>query len=174
RLSLLNRVSVALGQSLDSEDILEIALREIAQVLNVEQAFGLMFERDLQIGRVVVEHPRGDKPPDHVIDLRTSATYQYIRRTVKTLMIEDITQAGPELEDVVRELAPRLVSSYVLIPMAIGGQVIGAFELVDYLGPRYYDPEQTDLGRIIANQAAIAIQNTSLLEQTLVRSRELE
>src|SRR5690606_5340906 len=33
---------------------------------------------------------------------------------------------------------------------------------------------QTDLGRIIANQAAIAIQNTSLLEQTLVRSRELE
>src|SRR5690606_9567323 len=86
RLSLLNRVSVALGQSLDSEDILEIALREIAQVLNVEQAFGLMFERDLQIGRVVVEHPRGDKPPDNVIDLRTSATYQYIRRTVKTLM----------------------------------------------------------------------------------------
>jgi PAS domain S-box-containing protein len=174
RLSLLNRVSVALGQSLDSEDILEIALREIAQVLNVEQAFGLMFERDLQVGRVVVEHPRGDKPPDHVIDLRTSATYQYIRRTVKTLMIEDMTQAGPELEDVVRELAPRLVSSYVLIPMAIGGQVIGAFEMVDYLGPRYYDPEQIDLGRIIANQAAIAIQNTSLLEQTLVRSRELE
>jgi PAS domain S-box-containing protein len=174
RLSLLNRVSVALGQSLDSEDILEIALREIAQVLNVEQAFGLMFERDLQIGRVVVEHPRGDKPPDHVIDLRSSATYQYIRRTVKTLMIEDVSQAGLELEDVTRELAPRMVSSYVLIPMAIGGQVIGAFELVDYLGPRYFDPEQTDLGRIIANQAAIAIQNTSLLEQTLVRSRELE
>jgi PAS domain S-box-containing protein len=174
RLSLLNRVSVALGQSLDSEDILEIALREIAQVLNVDQAFGLMFERDLQIGRVVVEHPRGDRPPDKVIDLRTSATYQYIRRTVKSLVIEDLNEAGPELNDVVRELAPRMVASYVLIPMAIGGQVIGAFEMVDYGSPRSYDPEQTDLGRIIANQAAIAIQNTSLLEQTLVRSRELE
>ncbi len=174
RLSLLNRVSVALGQSLDSEDILEIALREIAQVLNVEQAFGLMFERDLQIGRVVVEHPRGDKPPDKVIDLRSSPTYQHIRRTVKSLMIEDINNTSPELADVVRELAPRMVTAYVIIPMAIGGQVIGAFELVDYLGPRTFDPEQTDLGRIIANQAAIAIQNTSLLEQTLVRSRELE
>ena len=68
RLSLLNRVSVALGQSLDSEDILEIALREISQVLHIEQGYGLMFERDLQVGRVVVEHPRGDKPPDTVID----------------------------------------------------------------------------------------------------------
>ncbi len=174
RLSLLNRVSVALGQSLDSEDILEIALREIAQVLNVDQAFGLMFERDMQIGRVVVEHPRGDKPPDKVFDLRMSATYQHIRRTVKTLLIEDVTEAPPELADIVRELAPRIVSAYILIPMAIGGQVIGAFELVDYGGPRSFDPEQTDLGRIIANQAAIAIQNTSLLEQTLVRSRELE
>ncbi|MBZ0299855.1 MAG: GAF domain-containing protein [Anaerolineae bacterium] len=174
RLSLLNRVSVALGQSLDSEDILEIALREIAHVLSMEQAFGLMFERDLQIGRVVVEHPRGDKPPDKVIDLRSSPTYHHIRRTVKTLMIQDITEAPPELADVVRELAPRMISAYVLIPMAIGGQVIGAFEMVDYGGPRTFDPEQTDLGRIIANQAAIAIQNTSLLEQTLVRSRELE
>lgn len=174
RLSLLNRVSVALGQSLDSEDILEIALREIAQVLNADQAFGLMFERDMQIGRVVVEHPRGDKPPDKVFDLRTSATYQHIRRTVKTLMIEDVTEAPPEIADIVRELTPRMISAYVLIPMAIGGQVIGAFEMADYGGPRTFDPEQTDLGRIIANQAAIAIQNTSLLEQTLVRSRELE
>jgi PAS domain S-box-containing protein len=91
RLSLLNRVSVSLGQSLDSEDILEIALREIAQVLRVEQAFGLMFERDLQVGRVVVEHPRGDRPPDQLIDLKDSATYQYIRRTVKSLIIDDIT-----------------------------------------------------------------------------------
>ncbi len=174
RLSLLNRVSVSLGQSLDSEDILEIALREIAQVLRVEQAFGLMFERDLQLGRVVVEHPRGDRPPDQMIDLSESATYKYIRRMVKSLIIDDIQAVDPELMEIAQELAPRLISSYVLIPMAIGGQVIGAFELVNYNQSSDFDPEQTDLGRIIANQAAIAIQNTSLLEQTLVRSRELE
>ena len=175
RLSLLNRVSVALGQSLDSEDILEIALREIAQVLHVDHAFGLMFERDLQLGRVVVEHPRGDSPPDQIFDLRTSAMYQYIRRTVKSLIIEDLKQVEDEdLNDILAELAPRLASAYVLIPMAIGGQVIGAFELLMYEGRFHFDHEQTDLGRIIANQAAIAIQNTSLLEQTLVRSRELE
>ncbi len=175
RLSLLNRVSVALGQSLDSEDILEIALREIAQVLHMDHAFGLMYERDLQLGRVVVEHPRGDQPPDEIIDLNSSATYQYVRRTVKSIVIEDVkNNEDEELTDVLRELAPRLAMSYVLIPMAIGGQVIGAFELLSYDARTELDHEQTDLGRIIANQAAIAIQNTSLLEQTLVRSRELE
>ncbi len=173
RLSLLNRVSVALGQSLDSEDILEIALREIAQVLTVEHARALIFERDLQIGRVRVEHPRGDSPPDEVLDLKQSAVYQHIRRTVSSVVIPDVAQME-ELEDIRQELLPRGLQSYIMIPMAIGGQVIGAFELGMYSQTRRFDPEQTDLGRIIANQAAIAIQNTSLLEQTLVRTRELE
>jgi PAS domain S-box-containing protein len=173
RLSLLNRVSVALVQSLDSEDILEIALREISQVLQVERARALIFERDVQMGRVVVEHPRGDTPPDQIIDLKDSPSYQQIRRTVKSLIIDDLVNLQG-MDEIKNELAPRKITAYALIPMAIGGQVIGAFELEMLSTARRFNPEQTDLGRIIANQAAIAIQNTSLLEQTLVRSRELE
>jgi PAS domain S-box-containing protein len=173
RLSLLNRVSVALVQSLDSEDILEIALREISQVLQVEHARALIFERDVQLGRVVVEHPRGDTPPDQIIDLKDSPAYQQIRRTVKSLVIDDLVNLQG-MDEVKNELSPRDITAYALIPMAIGGQVIGAFELEMFSTARRFNPEQTDLGRIIANQAAIAIQNTSLLEQTLVRSRELE
>ncbi len=173
RLSLLNRVSVALGQSLDNEDILEIALREIAQILAVEHARALVFERDLQIGRVRVEYPRGDTPPDEIIDLKQSAVYQHIRRTVAAIAIPDVASME-ELEEVQQELLPRGLQAYVMIPMAIGGQVIGAFELGIYSSPHRFDLEQIDLARIIANQAAIAIQNTSLLEQTLVRTRELE
>ncbi len=173
RLSLLNRVSVALVQSLDSEDILEIALREISQVLQVEHARALIFERDVQMGRVVVEHPRGDTPPDQIIDLKDSPSYQQIRRTVKSLIIDDMVNLQG-MDEIKNELAPRKITAYALIPMAIGGQVIGAFELEMLSTARRFNPEQTDLGRIIANQAAIAIQNTSLLEQTLVRSRELE
>lgn len=172
RLSLLNRVSVALVQSLDSEDILEIGLREIAQTLGVERSRALMFERDLQVARVVVELPRGDTPPDRIISLKESQVFDYIRRSVKALVVEDLNALADE--DILRELTPRAVTAYVLIPMAIGGQVIGAFEFEVFDGPRRFDLEQIDLGRIIANQAAIAIQNTTLLETTLVRSRELE
>ncbi len=172
RLSLLNRVSVALVQSLDSEDILEIGLREIAQTLGVERSRALMFEREQQIARVVVELPRGDTPPDRAISLKESQVFDHIRRSVKALVVEDLSALTDE--NLLRELTPRAITAYVLIPMAIGGQVIGAFEFEVYDGPRHFDPEQIDLGRIIANQAAIAMQNTTLLETTLVRSRELE
>jgi len=172
RLSLLNRVSVALVQSLDSEDILEIGLREIAQTLGVERSRALMFERDLQLARVVVELPRGDTPPDRVINLNECCAFESIRRSAKPLVVDDLNAL--EDDKLLRELTPRAVTAYVLIPMAIGGQVIGAFEFEVYGGPRRFDPEQIDLGFIIANQAAIAIQNTTLLETTLVRSRELE
>ncbi|MBZ0293833.1 MAG: GAF domain-containing protein, partial [Anaerolineae bacterium] len=173
RLSLLNRVSVSLGQSLDSEDILEIALREIAQVLNVEKSRGLVFDRDAQVARVIVENPRGDAPPDERVDLKSSPAYDYIRHHVQSLVISDMQ--NDEIDPAVRaELEPRGMRAYVLIPMAIGGQVIGAFENYVNFVPRRFDLEQLDLGRIIANQAAIAIQNTNLLEQTLARSFELE
>ena len=61
RLSLLNRVSTKLAQSLDVENIFEVALQETAKALDVEFARALMFED--QLGSVVVDYPRGDAPP---------------------------------------------------------------------------------------------------------------
>ncbi|MBI5671566.1 MAG: GAF domain-containing protein [Chloroflexi bacterium] len=173
RLSLLNRVSVALAQSLDSENILEIALREIAGVMGVEQGRALLFERELQIGRVIVKHPRGDAPPEEFVNLIESAIYQQMRRTTEPIVYEDVNGLTRD-DPVVMELGPRGITAFVVIPMTVGGQVIGTFELEVLDGPRRFASEQMELGQIIANQAAIAVQNTNLLEQTLVRTRELE
>jgi PAS domain S-box-containing protein len=173
RLTLLNRVSISLAQSLDSENILEIGLREISQALKIGHARALVFERDVQIARVIVVHPRGDTPPDEIINLNDSAIFQAIRRTASALIYEDVELMAAS-DPVAQELKPRGVKAYVMIPMTVGGQVIGAYEMEVYDGPRRFNAEQVDLGLIIANQSAIAVQNTSLLEQTLVRTRELE
>lgn len=173
RLSLLNRVSVALAQSLDSENILEIALREIAQNLQVNTARALVFDRDVHIGRVIVKYPRGDEPPDETVNLLESPTFRTIRRTATPLIYDDI-RALNKTDAIRLELSPRNIRAYILIPMTVGGQVIGAFELEVQDTPRSFTPEQIDLGLIIANQAAIAVQNTNLLETTLLRTRELE
>ena len=80
-----------------------------------------------------------------------------------------------EADDPIRkEMEGRDLTAMVMIPMTVGGQVIGAFDLEVTTTPRPFTPEQIDLGLIIANQAAIAVQNTNLLEQTLIRTRELE
>ncbi|NWG18347.1 MAG: GAF domain-containing protein [Chloroflexi bacterium] len=173
RLSLLNRVSVSLAQSLDSENILEIALREIAGVLNVQQARALAFDRELQVGRVIVKYPRGDAPPDEFINLTQSAVYQPMRRLTEPIIYDDLERFTRD-DPVLMELSPRGITAFVVIPMTVGGQAIGTFEMEVYDGKREFSPEQIELAQIISNQAAIAVQNTNLLEQTLVRTRELE
>ncbi len=173
RLGLLNRVSVSLAQSLDSENILEIALSEIASAMSVDHARAMIFERGLMIGRVVMEYPRGDVPPDELINLLNNPLYQELRRNAAPIIINDVVQL-PETDPMREELHRRNLSAFVMVPMTVAGQVIGAFDMEIFSGARYFTPEQIDLSLIIANQAAIAVQNTNLLEQTLVRTRELE
>ncbi len=172
RLSLLNRVSMSLAQSLDIENILEVSLREVAGVLGIENARAFIFERDTNLARAIVEMPRGDSPPEVVVEVDKAPIMQRIWRRPQTIIVEnvdDISDAELELE-----LLKKGVSAYLLIPMSIGGQTSGVFELEAFNGARKFEPEKVDLAVIIASQAAIHILNASLLEQTLVRTRELE
>ncbi len=172
RLSLLNRVSVALAQSLDNENILEVALREISGSLDIQEAKAYLFERETNVVRLIVEHPRGDLPPHEVHDLKTHVIFGRISRSGKPIVIEDIRQYDDK--PVCDELQSRGLVGYLAIPMTVGGQASGVFELEIRDTPRKFDPEKLDLALIIANQAAIAVLNANLLEQTLVRTRELE
>ncbi len=173
RLSLLNRVSMRLAQSLDTENILEIALTEIATTLNGEKARAYFFERDNKVGRVVVELPRGDYPPSSSIDLENVATITQIVKSAKPVIIPDVAALPPD-HFAFSELVPTDMTSYALLPMTVGGQVTGAFELEFYQTPIITDAEKMELAMIIANQAAIAVMNANLLEQSLARTRELE
>ncbi|HUN08496.1 MAG TPA: GAF domain-containing protein [Aggregatilineales bacterium] len=173
RLSLINRVSVALAQSLDSENILEIGLKEIGQSLDMHHAQAWIFDRDANVARAIVTLPRGDAPPDEVIPLRDSSLFMRLRASSQPIIVEDVTRLEQD-DPVSGALTGRELHAFALIPMIVGGQVIGAFELMDDNLSRQFRPEQIELALIIANQAAIAVQNTNLFEQTLIRSRELE
>ncbi|MEO8397292.1 MAG: GAF domain-containing protein, partial [Chloroflexota bacterium] len=156
RLSLLNRVSIALAQSLDTENIMEIALREIAQLLQIDRARAYIFERDTNAARVVVEYPRGDAPPMNIIDLRGSAVFEHVIHTSVPLVIGDVLLYEGD-EAVRQEIQRASFSAYVVIPLTVGGQVTGVIELEAYNGTREFEPEKLELSTIIANQAAIAV-----------------
>jgi len=173
RLSLLNRVSVSLAQSLDHENILEIALREIAGMLRVERGRAYLLERDIRMARVVVEHPRSDTPPAGMFELSERPLVEAASRSGQPLIVEDV-RAAAEQDPLLAQLSDAGISAYVAIPVAVSGRAIGMFELEVLDGVRRFDSEQIDLALIIANQTAIAVQNANLLEQTLVRTRELE
>jgi GAF domain-containing protein/nitrogen-specific signal transduction histidine kinase len=175
RLNLLNSVSLALAQSLDTENILEVSLREIMTLLGVEQARAYLIEREGAFAQAVVELPRGDFPPNDYIDMYARASLARIMRDPQPIIVERV-EALSEHDPLRAELIGRELRGYMLVPITIAGQANGFFEMTvrEDETPFMITPEKYDLILIIANQAAVAVLNANLLEQTLVRTRELE
>ena len=172
RLALLNRVSLALAQSLDMENILEIALRETAIALEVGEGSAIQIDHPGQVGRVIVDYPRGDLPPDKVFELADSPLFQRLRDSLIPVVIENIA-ANPYHDELRAMMRRDDISSTMLVPLVIGGIVIGILRL-DSVEARQFSLAQIELAQTIASQAAIAVQNASLFEQSAVRTRELE
>ena len=172
QLSLLNRVSQDLAQSLDLENIFEVTLRETAQALNVAEAAAIQIDTQYNVGRLRIEYPRGDTEPTQVFTLDDNEVYQTLRETLYPKVIK--TNDKTSLADSIRPLLRRQdVTSLLIVPMVISGSVVGLMRF-DLFDDDEFSTEQIELARTIANQAAIAVQNASLFEQSVQRTYELE
>ncbi len=172
QLSLLNRVSQDLAQSLDLENIFEVTLRETAQALNVEEAAAIQIDTQYNVGRLRIEYPRGDAEPTQVFTLNDNAVYRVLRDTLYPRVIKNTDDN--ELAESIRPLLRREdASSILIVPMVISGSIVGLMRF-DLFDGQDFSNEQVELARTIANQAAIAVQNASLFEQSVQRTYELE
>jgi signal transduction histidine kinase len=77
------------------------------------------------------------------------------------------TAAGDRLETLYA-----YVRCFLAVPMTLKGQVIGALTL-EHSHPGYYSDRHLALAMAVAQQAAIAIENARLYEQTVQRTNEL-
>jgi PAS domain S-box-containing protein len=176
RLSILNRVSLALVQSMDSETIVEIGLTEISNTIHSEKGRAIMFDPNLELGRVIVDAPRGDATPTRKITLQESKVFGYVLEHKQPLVYSHDSSKMPEELDeaIVTEIEQRGLKDYLLIPMIAPGHVLGAFEFETRSRDLVLGAETLETGLIIANQSAIAIQNANQLEEITSRTRELE
>ncbi|NDJ74645.1 MAG: GAF domain-containing protein, partial [Chloroflexi bacterium] len=173
RLALLNRVSLALAQTLDLENILEIALRETSISLGVNEGAAIQMDQENQLAQIIVEYPRGDAPPEQVFDLGKNAALRRVQESLLPLAVEDI-DASPMAASLRQLLRRDDVMSTLLVPLLVGGNVIGLLRLDAVGHTRPFTHEQVELAQTIASQAAIAVQNAALFEQSAVRTSELE
>ena len=173
RMALLNRVALALAQTMDLENIFEIALREMAIALGVSEGAALHVDPERNQGTVIVEYPRGDTPPELVLDLATNAALRQMQDDLIPLVVE--RSDGDDLYESVQRWMRR-DDGYrsLLVPLVAGGQVIGVLRLDAVSRERVFSDEQIELAQTIGSQAAIAVQNATLFEQTTLRTRELE
>ncbi len=167
QLQALNDVAVAMTANLRSEELVASLLDQLNPVLAYDTATLLLRDGD----RLQVVAARGFSDREQRLGLTVlvedSALFQEMIRTGQPILIGD-TREDPRFPKVE---APRL--SWLGLPLISKGEVIGVLTLEKWQA-HFYKKEQAQIGSTFAGQAAVALENANLYEESLKRAAELD
>jgi GAF domain-containing protein len=174
RLAMVNRISVAINSTLDLDQVLSTASREMALALGIKQCGIVLLDREAGYATVAAEFQ--ESPDDTAemvrIPLTGNPSLERVMATQKPLAITDARNdpLAANIRDVVME---RNIQSLLIVPIVVKDQVIGTIGLDAIDTPRRFTPEEVDLAQTIANQVGLAVENARLYEETQQRLKQL-
>ncbi len=167
----LREMSAVLTSTLDLAELFERLFDQLARVIPYTSASVLLLEGSRHL-RIIAG--RGYEYPDRVIgatllpgDASLSAR---VIRARELLIVEDVQRLDTRSRPVLPGMDASRVHSWMGAPLVARDEIIGTLA-VDHTQPGTYRREQAELFGVIANQAAAAIANARLYEQTLERER---
>ena len=178
---ILRELGELLASSLDIEHILNVLVRRTTEACEVERCAVWLFEEHRSVfvpAAYYLSSPQLDSQ-----NIKTAAHIWYrttlpgddpvIRRLIDEKGLLFLPDLGSESS--MRFIADTfLVRSVLLLALIRDGQVVGIMTLDDPGEERTFSPEQVQLARAIAQQAAIAIGNGRLYQQAQMERRRAE
>jgi PAS domain S-box-containing protein len=168
QLQALNAVAATLTSSLQREELVKSLLDRMGTVIPYDTAILWLREED----RMVVAEAHGfddnEERKGLSVDVEDSILLNEMTRTGQAIAVGDV-RSDPRFSTLVE--AHYL--SWLGVPLIAKGQVIGvvAIEKVDL---HYYNSELIQLATTFASQAAVAIDNANLFEESVRRAAELD
>ncbi len=166
-LAQINRIVTSVSASLDLQSSLDIVTREIAVSLNVFTGIALLDSNRNLLTVVTNASPYPDTPNTVGLEipLENNPSSQTVIETRRSLIVEDPQHAEitSGLHEVMRQLDVR---GLIIIPLISGAEVIGTVALESLAETRTFGQDELRLAETIVFQAAAAIQNARLFEQT--------
>ncbi len=167
QLQALNEVASAMTSSLRSDQLVASLLDQLAPVLPFDTA--TLWLRDKE--RLTVTAARGFTDNERRLGLSVavgdSALFKEMARSGQPIFVGDVREDSrfPAVE------APRL--SWLGVPLISKGELTGVIALEKWQS-FFYSREQIQLGSTFASQAAVALDNANLYEESLRRATELD
>jgi signal transduction histidine kinase len=169
RLKILHEVDRGLITHQNLNEIAEAALRPLRELLDVPRAIVNLFDMDkgevewlAAIGRQRMRVGGVRYPISLMGDL------EGLRRGEAQLVDTKALEASPHRD----ALLASGVKVYMVVPMSVGGELIGALSFGGESGD--FPPERMAIAREVATQLAIAIHQARLRERIALQSTELE
>ena len=167
QLQALNEVATAMTSSLRSDELVSALLDQLEPVLPLDTATLWLRDKD----RLTVAAARGFPDSEKLLGLTAavsdSALFKEMVKSGQPISVGDVREDSrfPAVD------APRL--SWLGIPMIAKGELIGLIALEKWQA-YFYSNEQIQLGTTFASQAAIALDNANLYEESVSRAAELD
>ena len=167
QLEALTNAATTFTASLKSEELVASLLDQLEPVIRYDTATLWLREKD----RLTVAAARGFPDTERRLGLtiaaEDSALLKEMIRTGQGILVGDVRQDPrfPPLE------APRL--SWLGMPLISKNEVIGVLALEKWQS-HFYNREHMQVGTTFASQAAVALENARLFEDSLSRATELD
>jgi PAS domain S-box-containing protein len=172
-------ISSNLASTLDLEQLLDLILDQLGAVLDYDAA-SIMILQD-EILKIIAY--RGPIEREEALEIQFSVQDARANREViqkrAPVIIDDI-YGEDTLASAVREVAgDQLETTYgylrcwMGVPLVVKDQVVGMLTL-DHRETCHYTPTEAELALAFANQAAVAIENARLYQETERRAKENE
>ncbi|HWS85629.1 MAG TPA: PAS domain-containing protein [Pyrinomonadaceae bacterium] len=165
REALINRITRAVRQSLDADEVFRAATRELGRQLGVDRCALFMIDREAGVVRNVAEYTvpgvssAGGEYPIRLV----SGLIQNIRGT-GVLAFEDVERdpaIRPVYEHILRQLGTR---SIMYVAIRVGDELPGCFAISTVGETRRWRPEDVSLARAVADQTGIAVRQAELFQ----------
>ncbi|WAK02662.1 AAA family ATPase [Methylobacter sp. YRD-M1] len=155
-------------QQQDLNGLLSAILQSIMERLGAKTGYLLIAEpQDLEVLAKGIKHGfvdvqlRGD--PNLSTDTLSMAIVNYVFRTTEMLVIDNAASEGDFIAD--NTVQHQHLKSILCAPLLKQQHVLGVLYLENNLITSAFTPEQIELTRLLTAQAAIALENTLLIEE---------
>jgi PAS domain S-box-containing protein len=172
-LSILFETSAAVSSSLALDEVLNTVARQVARALNVSACSISDWDPERGTVTTLVHQDLIPGPPAGDVGVSYSladypATAQVLRERRPHVVHVSGLEADPAEVELLEELGQK---SLLMIPLVTRDSVVGLLELFESRHSRDFSAADVRLGQALASQAAVAIENARLYEQTDERLR---
>lgn len=163
RLKLLVEISTILSSTLDLKQLLDMVIDTATNLTKTEYASILLL--DPLTGKLHIAATSGAMLVENNVVPLDGSMAGWIVREGQPLILDDVIKDGRDYVDI--ESAGQYITRNMLgVPMVTKGRVIGALEVINKHGKAIYSQQDTALLQALASQAAVAIENARLFQQT--------
>ncbi|MDJ0846734.1 methyl-accepting chemotaxis protein [Crocosphaera sp.] len=169
----LKNITVKIASALNTEEVMEVAVREMRRALKTDRVIVYTFDQQW-MGTIVAEDVAEGYPQAlnaEIMDpcFATKFVDRYLNGRVQAT--SDIYNAGLT-ECHLKELEPFKVRANLVAPIIRKGKLLGLYIAHECSGPRNWSPSEISFFSQVAAQIGFALERADLLEQQKISERE--